>query len=197
METFIDFVREWGYWAVFFGAMIEGESVILTAGFLSHAGHLNLGKIMLISFLGTFFADQALFQVGYHYGPKFLDRFPRLKPTSDRVFELLHKWDIWYILSFRFIYGVRIMSPLVIGTARVDPKRFLLLNFIAAVIWSILSCGAGYLLGDAFESIMGDLSVNKAYFALVPALMIVSLGGIVTLFQKVRKNITKKEPSDQ
>lgn len=191
MEAFIDFVREWGYWAVFFGAMIEGESVILTAGFLSHAGYLDLGKIMLISFLGTFFADQALFQVGYHYGPKFLDKFPRIKPTSDRVFELLHKWDIWYILSFRFIYGVRIMSPLVIGTARVSPRRFLPLNFVAAVIWSVLSCAAGYLLGDAFESIMGELSVHKAYLALIPALIILSLGGLATLFRKVKNKVSR------
>lgn len=170
--------------------------MILTAGFLSHAGYLNLGKIMVISFLGTFFADQALYQIGYHYGPKFLDKFPRIKPTSDRVFELLHKWDIWYILSFRFIYGVRIMSPLVIGTARVSPRRFLPLNFIAAIIWSVLSCAAGYWLGDAFESIMGDMAMNKAYFALIPAIALLSLGGIIALVKKVKHKIAKRTSGD-
>ncbi|MBX9977531.1 MAG: hypothetical protein K2X98_04730, partial [Alphaproteobacteria bacterium] len=111
LDYFVEFIKEWGYVAVLLGSMVEGESVILTASFLAHEGYFSITKIMGIAFLGTLFADQALYQVGYHYGPRFFDRFPSAKNRTQRAFDLLHKWDSWFILSCRFIYGIRIISP--------------------------------------------------------------------------------------
>lgn len=139
-----EFVRDWGYVAVFLGSLIEGESVIFVAGFFAHEGYLSLPKIILISFIGTLFADQALYFVGRHYGNPFIDRFPSLRPRAERAFTLLKRYDNIFILSFRFIYGIRIISPVIIGASGVSVKRFMFLNFIAAIIWSVGSCVAAY-----------------------------------------------------
>lgn len=139
-----EFVKEWGYIAVFLGSMIEGESIIFIAGFFAHEGYLSLPKIILVSFMGTLFADQALYFVGRRYGNPFINRFPSFRPRAEKAFQLLRRYDNIFILSFRFIYGIRIISPVVIGTSGVSVKRFMILNFIAAIIWSVSSCVAAY-----------------------------------------------------
>lgn len=149
------FISTWGYWAVFLGSLVEGESVILTAGFLSAQGYLSLPKIICVAFIGTLIADQLLFHVGKYYGIKIIDRFPRLKKPAERAFELLHRYDTIFILSFRFIWGIRVISPIIIGASGVPFKRFSLLNLIAAAVWSVVSCSAGYLFGDFLMNHLG------------------------------------------
>ncbi len=139
-----EFIETWGYVAVFLGSLVEGESVIFVAGFLAHEGYLSLHMIILVSFVGTFFADQALYFVGRRYGNSIIDKYPSIKPKADKAFLLLRRYDTLFILSFRFIYGIRIISPVIIGSSGVGIKRFLILNFIAAIIWSVGSCVAAY-----------------------------------------------------
>ena len=145
------FVQKWGYLAVFFGSLVEGESIILPAGYFAAQGLLNLPKIILIAFIGTTIADQGLFFLGQSWGKRFLNalsrKIPGLENATQKAFSFLDKNKSFYILTFRFIYGVRIISPVVIGAAGVPFKRFAVLNILAAAVWSILSCGAGYLFG--------------------------------------------------
>lgn len=164
MEQFINFVQEWGYWAVFFGSLVEGESVILTASSMAAAGYLSLPKIMIIAFFGTLIADQVLYIVGRYYGPSVFEKFPRLIKSSDKAFKLLNKYDALFIIVSRFIYGIRITSAVVIGAGGVPPHRYIPLNFISAVIWTVVSCLGGYMLGDVMVSIIKNFELVQKYF---------------------------------
>lgn len=150
-----------GYFILFLGSLVEGESIVLTAGFFAYKGYLTLPNIIAVSFTATLLADQVLFYVGRAYGPQLLVKYPKLQPKADRIFNLLHKYNVIFILGFRFVYGIRTASPLVIGAAGVSIMRYTLLNFIAAVIWSVLSCTAGYLLGYFFADTI-DVVIQKA-----------------------------------
>ncbi|WP_051908834.1 DedA family protein [Candidatus Odyssella acanthamoebae] len=176
MEHFIEIVKEWGYLAVLLGSMIEGESVILTACVMAYMGYLSIAKIVAIAFLGTLVADQGLYYVGRLYGHRILERFPKLKAPSEKAFRLLKRWDIWYILSFRFIYGIRIISPVVIGAGGISPQRFIPLNFISALVWTSVSCTGGYLLGKVIDAI--DFSLVEHYIFLVSAGLLALVIGI-------------------
>lgn len=139
-----EFVEQWGYIAVFLGSLVEGESIIFMAGWMAQKGYLSLPKIILIAFTGTLIADQSLYFIGHFYGSKVLDKFPSLKPRTDKAFSLLKKYNILFILSFRFIYGIRTISPIVIGASGIGIKKFVLLNVLAALVWSLSSCLAAY-----------------------------------------------------
>ncbi|MDF3033984.1 MAG: hypothetical protein K0R76_938 [Alphaproteobacteria bacterium] len=162
MDYLIDIIKDWGYIAVFLGSLVEGESVILVACFMAHLGYLSLTKIMVIAFCGTLFADQALYYVGRHYGQTLIQKYHRLHAPANRAFKLLHSWDIWFILSFRFIWGIRTISPIVIGSSGISPRRYTPLNFIAAVVWTVISCVGGYMLSGVIEDI--GLQTIKQYF---------------------------------
>lgn len=160
-QLLIEYGPTLGYIILLIGSFVEGETVVLTAGFLSYKGYLSLPWIIVISFLGSLIADQLLFYVGRYYGPGLIERKPALKEKSKRIFDLLHRYNVGFILSFRFIYGIRVASPLVIGASGISIKRFTILNLIAAVIWATISCFAGYMIGywfaDAVDAIIAKV----------------------------------------
>jgi len=185
MESFLTFVQNWGYIAVFLGAIVEGETVILTASALAALGYLDLSKIILITFCTTVVVDQLLFKLGRHYGPAFFEKYPKLLPRANKAFSLLHRFDRWFILSFRFIYGIRVISPIVIGAANIDPKRFTILNIISAVIWTVVSCYSGYMMGDILEAGLKNLETFKHY--LMIGLGVLGLVALTYFIWKKRK----------
>lgn len=183
-----DFIQTWGYLAVFLGSLIEGESVILTAGFLAHEGYLSLPKIIIISFFGTLIADQVLYLVGRKYGERGLSNFPKLQNKANRAFKLLHKWDGYFMMSFRFIYGIRIMSPIVIGMSGILPRRFAIYNIFAAAIWAVVSCCAGYFLGHLIMDQLHNLPK-----ILLGVILGGGLAGYAYYYWKKRKTLTNFE----
>ena len=186
MESFLAFVQEWGYIAVFLGAIVEGETVILTSSALAALGYMNIYKIMAITFCTTVVVDQILFQIGRRYGPTFFERYPKLRPRANKAFHLLHRFDRWFILSFRFIYGIRVISPIVIGAAHVSPKRFAPLNILSGLIWTVVSCYSGYMMGDVLEKLLKNLETAKHYFMI--AVTVAAVIAIGYYFWKKRKS---------
>ena len=164
MEQFTQWVQNWGYGAVFLGSLVEGESVILIASSMAYLGHLSIYKIMIVAFTGTVIADQALFLLGRHYGPGIFDRFPKFKKPANRAFALLHRFDIWFIIGCRFVYGIRVTSAIVIGAAQIPLWRFIPLNILSAVIWTLVSCIGGYMLGDVMREILDHFALIQKYF---------------------------------
>lgn len=173
MEAFIEFVKNWGYIAVFLGAIVEGESVILTASAMAALGYLSIIKIMLIAFTTTTIVDQGLFFVGRHYGPSLFKRYPKFQQPAERAFRLLHKYDVLFILSFRFIYGIRTLSPVVIGAGGVSAKRFIPLNILSALIWTTVSCMGGYMLGNVMLDVLNNFHTFQKYLIGIVALIVI------------------------
>ena len=191
-EILVKFVQEWGYWAVFFGSLVEGESVILTASAMARLGHLSIYKVGIIAFTGTLIADQALYLVGWYYGDSIFERFPSLKKKSARTFELLHKYDTAFIIACRFVYGIRVTSSIIIGAAGVKPWRFIPLNFLSAAIWAIISCTGGYLLGHVVLEVFEHFDTVQKYF----------IGGILGIavfvyaFVRIKRYLKQKKTTD-
>lgn len=184
MDYLIDIIKEWGYLAVFLGSLVEGESVILVACFMAQLGYLSLTKIMIIAFCGTLFADQSLYYVGRYYGPALIQKFHRLHAPANRAFKLLHDWDVWFILSFRFIWGLRTISPVVIGSSGIPPCRYTPLNVLAALVWTLISCIGGYLLSGVIEDI--GLHIVKRYFGYFTLIVVILILGFI-LFRRWMK----------
>jgi len=155
--TIASFLLSYGYIAVFIGTFLEGETILVMAGFAAHSGYLNLYWVIGMAILGSFLGDQLFFYLGARFGWRILGRFPKLKPRADRVQVLLERYHLPLILGVRFMYGLRIVGPLVIGMSSVNWLRFFVLNLIGAIVWAWLIGGAGYLFGQALELMLADL----------------------------------------
>jgi membrane protein DedA with SNARE-associated domain len=137
---------------------VEGETVVIITGVMASEGkfNINVEMLALAAFLGSFLGDQLYFYIGRKYGKPLLCRWPTLTHKIDWAFQLVTSAPVVFILSFRWIYGVRNVAPFVIGIAGVSRVKYFILNFIAAMIWAHSFAWGGYLLGRKLEEWMGD-----------------------------------------
>lgn len=161
--TIPELLQTYGYWLILGWTLLEGETIVIIAGVAAAAGHMKLWLIILVAWIGSYISDQIYFTVGKKYGPFLLRRFPWAQGPVDRAGRLLLKYDLWFILTFRFIYGVRNVTPPALAIAGVPHKRFAILNFIAAGLWAISFAIAGYLFGQAFKELVEDAHVYFGY----------------------------------
>ena len=155
--SFEQLLADYGYLAVFIGSLLEGESILVLAGFAAHQGYLSLPATLAIAFVGGTLGDQIFFWLGRAWGQSLLARIPHSEQRARRVKDLLQRHHAPVIVGIRFVYGLRIIGPIVIGTCDIPLWRFAVFNMLGAAIWSPLVGGVGYLFGDALELLQVDL----------------------------------------
>src|SRR5260221_60358 len=105
----------WFYPFTFALTFIEGETFVLVAGFAAAQGLLNAPLLLLAAWLGSFAGDQCYFWIGRNFGLRLLSRRPIWRARVDSALGWIKRYDTWFILSFRFIYGVRNFSSFALG----------------------------------------------------------------------------------
>jgi membrane protein DedA with SNARE-associated domain len=169
-----ELIQHYGYLAVFVGALLEGETILVMAGFAAHAGYLHLGLVIAVATVGGFVGDQFFFVLGRLRGRQVLARFPSVEAHSVRVDELVRRYQTSLIIGVRFMYGMRVAGPLLLGMSHVSRLRFAALSFLGALVWATLIRGAGHLFGQAVEMFLHDA---KRYEALMlGALLLAGIG---------------------
>lgn len=139
------------YLITFFWALLEGETFLIFAGLLASQDVMRLEYLIPAAALGTTCGDFIFFMLGRRFGLKLVERSHKLKRAKDKISGWLAKHDVGFILTYRFIYGLRNVSAIVIGMSRIDWRRYFFLNFIASWVWAISFAGVGYLFGDMFD----------------------------------------------
>ncbi|MCG6872673.1 MAG: DedA family protein [Gammaproteobacteria bacterium] len=173
-----ELISTYGYAAIGVGTFLEGETILVLGGFAAHRGYLELPWVIVCAFLGTLLGDQLFFFIGRTKGKAALEKRPHWKSRSEKVFLLLDKHQVWFILGFRFLYGLRTVSPFVIGAGGIAPSRFLLLNILGAFLWAVVIGVLGYLFGHALELFIADI---KRYELLILGVL-AGTGALLWLF---------------
>lgn len=146
------------YALIFIWTFFEGETFVIFAGFAASQDYLNWTGVFLAAWWGSFAGDQVYFWIGRRWGRQVLDRIPRWRPGVETALDFLRRYNTGFILSFRFIYGVRNFASFAMGMSGLDPMRFAVLNFVAAFAWALSFAGFGYIFGEALESMLDDLA---------------------------------------
>jgi membrane protein DedA with SNARE-associated domain len=150
-------LQRFGYLAVFLASLLEGETVMLMAGFAAHQGYLQLPLVIVVAFAGGLLGDQCLFALGRWRGPRLLARFPQLQGPADKASRLLERHETSIVFGIRFMYGLRTAGPIAIGMSNVPVPRFVLLNTLGAAVWATLFSLIGYAFGHAAERVLGTV----------------------------------------
>jgi len=164
-------IENYGYLAIFILTFLEGETIVILAGVAAHLGLLELQWVILSALAGSFGGDQFYYYLGRHWGPKIIAKRLSWKEGAEKVYRLLHRHQYFLILTFRFYYGLRNVTPFAVGSAHVPRLRFFVLNLIGAIVWAITFASAGYLFGEAFKLFVDDYHKYALYL----------LGGLVLL----------------
>jgi membrane-associated protein len=169
------------------GLVFPGGEVVFLAGIAaSGSGAALLGDAKLSAPLLFVLAPIAAItggEVGYWFGKKYGRGFFERNETrfyNKKMVKTIEKWLLKYgprkaLVIGRFIPFARTLINPICGVANLDRKLFSAWNAIGAIIWTQVTIGIGYLLGDTFEG------KADTYFLVV--VLIIVLISLVPLFR--------------
>ena len=180
-----------GYWVIFVGTALEGETVLVLGGLAAHEGYLQLWLVILAAFTGSLLGDQTFYWIGRRHGRPFLARRPHWQDRADQANRLLASYGTVFTIGFRFLYGLRTVTPFAIGAAGMSPARFTPLNVIGAALWAVSVGSLGYAFGHVAERMIGEIQRHEGRALLVLLAIGLVYWGI-RQFLRVRRRINGK-----
>lgn len=144
METFLD---QYGYIALTIGTFFEGETAILVASSLIHRGLFEGPYTVLFGFAGSFVSDWLYYLIGRLNGQYFIEKRPALKAKIAPVQHFFHRHKIQILMSYRFMYGFRVILPLIVGMSNIKPMQYLMYSIVSGLVWATTVSTVGYFIG--------------------------------------------------
>ncbi len=176
----------YGYWAIFIGCLLEGETILILGGMAAHQHVLKLLPVIGYASLAGMLGDQLLFWAGRYFGERLLPRLHKQQAAIDKVTSLIQHHPTVSIFSVRFLYGMRLVGPMVIGASKVSPLKFACINLVGAVVWATLFASAGYWAGEFLQRALSDLKPYRLPIALGVVALVVAVG-LIRHFRAKRK----------
>lgn len=159
IELVQDIAREYGYWAVFFGVLLEnmgipipGETVTLVGGFLAGSDELNVWYVLGAATAGAILGDSGGYLLGYYGGWPLLVRIGKLLKVPESALvglrDRFSKNADKAVLFGRFVTLLRVFAGPLAGITRMPYPKFLLCNAIGAATWASVMVSLTYFLGQ-------------------------------------------------
>ena len=162
-----EYLQLHGYWVLFVGTFLEGEAILLLAGFLAFQGYLNVLGVICTAWVGSFIGDQCFFYLGRLKGRGLLRRFHFIARKFREALRLIEKYGSFVAFVSRFTYGFRIILPIILGITNLAPRTFLWINLVSALAWAIAFSLGGYLFGKSASLLLDNVSNYEQYLVLI------------------------------
>lgn len=166
-------IERYGYLAILVGTFLEGETILVLGGFAAHRGLLHLPGVIIAAFVGSVLSDQLFFFLGRRHGAALLAKRPKWQAGVARVRGLIDRHSTLLILVFRFLYGLRNVTPFALGMSNVPTARFVALNAVGAAVWAVAIAVLGWSVGEAAKQVLGH--VQRYERALAGGIVLVGL----------------------
>jgi membrane protein DedA with SNARE-associated domain len=177
MHAMEDSIARLGYLGVLLGTFIEGETTILLAGIFAKLGYLKLRDVFLFSFVGTFAGDCSFFFLGKLFGKSIVERYEFLRTRARLSHRIIHEYPHFIVFIMRFLAGFRSIILLLLGCANMKTRRFLAVDFLSSLVWSVAVSIVGYSFANVVYIFVSDI---KGYERIViPFVVVPAVAGIL------------------
>jgi membrane protein DedA with SNARE-associated domain len=173
-----DSIARLGYLGVLLGTFIEGETTILVAGIFAKLGYLRLRDVVFFSFVGTFAGDCSFFFLGKLFGKSVIERYECLRTRTILSSKIIRQYPHLILFIMRFLAGFRSAILLLLGCANVKTSRFLVIDFLSSLVWSIAVSVVGYSFANVVYIFVADIKGYEKIvipFVVVPAIAAILL----------------------
>lgn len=165
-----------------FFAPIPSEIILPFSGFVASSGSLNIYLVILLASLAAYLGSLPFYLIG-RWGKDKVDVFLRKygkylfikEEDLDKGYDIFNKHGKKMVFFGRLIPIIRTVISFPAGVADMSFALFSLYTFAGTLIWSSILAGAGYMLGDNWDTI--SVYVSK-YEKIILVLLVV----IVVLF---------------
>jgi len=161
LASFLEVIAEHGdaaYSLMFAYATSHSLLFTLFGGFAAYSGALGLGTLIAVCWAGSFLGDVIRFWIGRRFGTRWLGSFPRIERSVQFAARLADRYYLWMILLHRYPHGIRGVAGFAYGISDLPWAPFLVVNFVAAGLWSVTIVSIGYAFGRLSEQVMNDVS---------------------------------------
>ena len=166
-------LERFGYLAVFLGTFLEGEAILVIAGFFAERGRLGVVAVTLIGFLGAYLGHLFWFWLGRRHGVRLLDRYPRMQRHFGNSIRMFERYGVAAIIVTQWLYGLRITCAVVVGISKISLLKFLIYEAISCMIWAVGVTALGYYFGAAVQTLLGRYEHAEKW-----GLLVIVLGAI-------------------
>jgi len=138
------------------GCFLPGDSLLITAGLLAAAGHLNIWWINLLLMAAAIVGDSVGYAIGARLGPRIFTREKSLLFNPKHVLRTRHFYEKYgpkTIVIARFVPIIRTFAPVLAGVGEMQYRRFLTYNVLGGIGWVASMSLAGFGLGRAVPNI--------------------------------------------
>jgi membrane protein DedA with SNARE-associated domain len=177
----------YGYIGVAIGTFFEGEATALLGGIFSQLGYLSLNWVIVCACSGTFLGDCTFFLLGRLFGRSLIDRYEFMRSRTTFADKMIRRYGHLILFAMRFLAGFRTMILLLLGCTNMNIGRFLVTDFLMAVLWAGLLSFLGYSFGNVIYIFVAD--VTRYHRLVVP----VVVAGAITVILLYRHFVRKKE----
>ena len=176
-----EFIRDWGYIALFLYSFGGGFIGLAIASVLSYSGDLNIYLSILIAGISNFIGGQFLFFLARKNKNYAKDMMRKHGRKIALTHLLMRKYGSFVIFIQKYIYGIKTLVPLAMGITKYSAIKFTILNAMAAFLWA---CVIGYasFIGGEYLLAMGE---EFKYIGLGLIILIISI--LSFLFRKIEK----------
>ena len=140
---------------------IPSELIMPSAGFAASRGDMSLPLVIAVGVLGSVIGTLPLYYVGRAFGEERLvawaDKYGKWLTVSGKD---IRKADDWFdrhgtgaVLFGRMVPGIRSLLSLPAGMSEMPMPKFLIYSAIGSGLWASALAGAGYLLGENYDSV--------------------------------------------
>lgn len=157
------------------GSFLFGETVIITAAFLSVKMGWSPLSVFFFSFLGTITSDSCWFMTGKYFSESvkeskfWKNRYPKKRNMVKKI-VINPKRALFY---YKFLYGFRVLSILYVAGLGMTIRDFVLFNSLGVFIWLTGMISIGWFAGKGILNLLPYMGSIEYYVFIVVILLIV------------------------
>ena len=162
MTQILEFVVRYGYALLFIWVLIEqgglpipATPLLLAAGALAAQGRMHLALAAVIPALASLCSDTFWYWFGKRRGGVVLNLLCRIALEPDscvrRTETTFTRFGPRTLLICKFVPGLNTAAPTLSGMVGVGFPRFVLFDFLGALLWTSAYTGLGFLFGKELD----------------------------------------------
>ena len=164
LEQAADFLIRHGYAVLFgwvlleqMGLPIPAAPLLIAAGALARAGKMNLTFALALALIAVILADLFWYSLGRYRGGRILKLLCRISLEPDscvrRTENLFVRHGVHSLLVAKFVPGLNTAAPSLAGIFRMPVRRFMIFDFLGALLWVVSVTSLGLIFSDQLEQI--------------------------------------------
>ncbi|HEX7348510.1 MAG TPA: VTT domain-containing protein [Rhodanobacteraceae bacterium] len=163
------------------GAPVPALPVLIVAGAAAAAGHLPIAGVVVVAMAGCLLPDLMWYFTGRRLGARVMHGLCKLSLSPDSCVHRseLHfeRWHGRSLLIAKFVPGLSVVAPPLVGALGLRLRAFLLLDGIGSLLWVGVGVGLGWVFANQIEQVLEKLAgVSHVAVAVVVVALALYLG---------------------